>query len=172
MTWTAPKTFVPGEDLTAGELNTHVRDNTEFLYAAKHGLFGRLAALSVPTSTWVGVQWDFAVEQDPTMWSSGSFPERILPPLNGIWLVSALIRWESSAASGTRAVRLQKNGTILVAQERNQVLASATQFITASAVTRLSGSDYIYCDVWQNTGSTDTLASSVDRSISLTWLGA
>jgi len=172
MTWTTPKTFVPGEDLTAGELNTHLRDNTAFLYAAKHGTFGRLAALSVSTSTWTGVQWDFAVEQDPTMWSVGSFPERILPPLAGIWHVSVLVRWEASSASGTRAVRLQKNGTILLAQERDPLLDNATQYITASSVVRLSGSDYVYCDVWQNTGSTETLAASADRSIALTWMGA
>ena len=172
MTWTAPKTFIPGEDLTAGELNTHVRDNTAFLYSAHHGTFGRLAALSVATSTFVAVPWDFALEQNPTMWSAGSNPDRITPPLAGIWHISALIRWEASTATGTRAVRLQKNGSILLAQERDELLFNATQYITASAVVRLSGSDWIDAAVWQNTGSTESLASSVDRSIAVTWMGA
>jgi hypothetical protein len=172
MTWTPPKTWTPGEDLTAGELNTHLRDNTAFLYGAKHGTFGRLAALSVATSTWVAVAWDFALEQTPTMWSSSANPDRITPPLGGIWHVSALIRWEASSASGTRAVRLQKNGSILLAQERDQMLSNATQYITASAVVRLSGSDWIDAAVWQNTGSTESLVSSVHRSIALTWMGA
>lgn len=173
MAYTTPKTWTAGEDLTAGELNTHLRDNIAYLYAAKFGHFGRLAALNVPTSTWTAVSWDFAVEQDPTMWSSGSYPERVSPPVAGVWLVTALFRWEATTDTGTRTVRLEKNGSTLLAQVRESNLNNATQYVSATAVVRLNGSgDYINCSVWQNSGSTQTLASSVDRALTLTWMGA
>ena len=92
MAWTSPRTWVANAIVTAAQLNTHLRDNLTWLYSAKHGLFGRLAALDVPTGTWTPIGWDFDVEQSPTMWAASPYPERITPPLGGIWLVSLNVR--------------------------------------------------------------------------------
>lgn len=173
MTWTTPRTWVPDEVVTAAQLNAHVRDNLIDMRTAKFGLFGRLASLTVNTSSWTSLAWDFAVEQNPTMWASSPYPERIAPSLAGIWHIGVLVRWEALAGSGTRAVRVQKNGVALLAQDRRPIVSGTTQYTYASCVTRLNAAgDYCNVHVWQDSGSTDTLAASQDRNITLTWMGA
>lgn len=172
MGWTTPKTFEPAEPLTAGELNTHVRDNTAYLYQCKYGVVGRLAALSVPHQVWTGVQWDFVAEQSVPMWNP-ALKERVYPGIPGVWLVSAMIRWSPLVgSSGSRSVRIQKNGTVPVGQVRETFRSNSTQFLTATAMVRIGGDDYLYVDVWQDTGGVDTLEANLDRSFSLAWLGA
>ena len=172
MGWTTPRTWVANETVTAAQMNTHVRDNVAYLYEAKFGLFGRLAALTVPNAAWTSIEWDFDVEQEPTMWPQGSYEERIAPPLAGIWLVNVLIRWEPSTASGSRSVRLQKNGTDLIGQDK-QTIANGRQHLSVTAAVRLAGSsDYVNVHVYQDGGADDTLLYAVERTISLTWMGA
>lgn len=171
MAWTSPRTWVANAIVTAAQLNTHLRDNLSWLYSAKHGLFGRLAALDVPTGTWTPIAWDFDVEQDPTMWAASPYPERITPPLGGIWLITLNVRWEATTATGSRAIRMQQNGVGLLDQHEI-TMANATQYQRLAYVARFNGStDYLNTSAWQNSGSTQTLAAAAARGITLTWLG-
>jgi len=173
MPWTTPRTWVANETVTAAQLNTHVRDNFNDLRTAKHGLFGRLAALTVPASSWTSLAWDFAVEQNPTMWAASPYPERIAPSLAGIWHIHMLTRWEATSNSGSRAQRIQKNGVTLLSQERRPIVTGTTMYLSATCVVRLNAAgDYINTHVWTDESGGTTLAASVDRSITLTWMGA
>lgn len=172
MVFTTPRTWFADEVVTASQLNTHLRDNMADLRAAKHGDFGRSAALTVPTSTWTSLVWDFADENSPAMWSASPYGERVAPPLAGVWLVTVMVRWEASAASGSRALRLQKNGVTLIDQARAPI-ENNTQFQQLASTLRLNGAgDYLNVHVWQSKGSDETLAVGVERRITVTWMGA
>lgn len=173
MAWTTPRTWVDGEYVDEADMNTHIRDNLVDLRTAKYGLFGRLAELTVGASSWTSLAWDFAVEQNPAMWSSSPYPERIAPSLAGVWHIGVLVRWEATSGSGTRAVRVQKNGVNLLAQDRRVIVAGTTQYTYASCVHRFNAAgDYCNVHVWTDESGGTTLAASEDRNITLTWMGA
>ena len=171
-------TFTGQVDVPTGTASTHAVNKAQLEVAldeakAKRGVLGRLAALSVPPSTWVSLGWDFAVENDPPMWALSPFPERIAPAQAGVYLVTCLIRWEALVSTKSRAVRLQKNGVDLLAQVREPILSGSTQYLSLTQVVRLNGTtDYINLHVWSDAETTQSLASSADRSVSVTRLGA
>ena len=45
--WTPPKTWEPGEALTAPELNTHLRDNMIFLRSGRAAVLGMVSNTSI-----------------------------------------------------------------------------------------------------------------------------
>ena len=55
--WTPPKTWEPGEALTAPELNTHLRDNMTFLRSGRAAVLGMVSNPSIA----VGSVMDAAV---------------------------------------------------------------------------------------------------------------
>lgn len=61
MTWTTPKTWNTGDPLTAGDMNTHIRDNLNILKAPPTAMVTKVfgSDLTLTTSGWVDIDAAF-----------------------------------------------------------------------------------------------------------------
>lgn len=68
MTWTTPKTWNTGDPLTAGDMNTHIRDNLNVLKAPATALVTKVFASDyiLTTSGWADIDPAFSLTLDTT----------------------------------------------------------------------------------------------------------
>ena len=174
MGWTAPRTWVDGEVVTASIMNTHVRDNFEDIRDAKTCQAYRNTTQSI-TNTASVVEFVGGANWDPLNWHSlTSNPGRITPDIAGKFHVHANIEFASNN-SGTRYLTLLKNSTI-VARERVPAIDGYPTTVSISAIVELNGtSDYvsIFATV-TGPASLNILGtnSSAACEFTATWLGA
>lgn len=101
MAWTSPPTFVTGNVLTAAQMNTNVRDNTNFLHSPPGCLATRATAFSVATGTLTVVPFNGTDMYDTdSMHDPSGAPNDIVINTSGVYLVTASIFW---AGNGTGA---------------------------------------------------------------------
>lgn len=101
--WTAPRTYATGEIVTASMLNTHVRDNFEFLKLREDTALNALtcntfASYNTSSTTFVDVD---ATALGGTLTLSGTAPV----------LIAAFASWKSSAASVDSCLDVSVDGT-------------------------------------------------------------
>lgn len=129
MAWTAPRTWVAAEVVTAALLNTHLRDN---LNAVNNTLFIPASALlGVPVGTPslsvlvtnIGPAWllDAATDEEVAGWS-------IFPPG---WLTADFVVWWTNTGAGSGDVRFDL--TYKVAADAGAINSGSTT--TSSTVT-------------------------------------
>jgi hypothetical protein len=101
------------------------------------------------------------------MHSTSSNLSRLTAPVTGIYAVSASVLW-SSFGSGKNTLNLSRNGTALVGAST----ASGGDANSISVMVRLVAGDYVEVAASQNSGSTQSVAGSPERSpqFSMTWL--
>jgi hypothetical protein len=168
--WTEPTHVAPGDELDHAKFNAETVDNLKHLHVAKVGRFGRLAALTVPDTTWTEFTWDFAVFETIQMWNREPYPVRISPSLAGFWMVAVRVQWP--AGSGTRSVRLQRNGVDLASQDTRPALAN-TSNTSLSAVVEMDGlGDYFNFHVWQDSAGSVSIGSGLNHSLDVIYQGA
>ncbi len=168
--WTEPSHVTPNTEIESDVHNAEVIDNLKHLHEAKVGRFGRVSELEVPDGTFVSFGWDFAVFESVEMWAVTPYPERITPPLAGFWMVNVRVQWPPG--TGTRAVRLQKNGVTLINQDTRSALAN-TSNTSFSAVVEMDGlGDYFNFHVWQASGGTVTIPAVSNHALDVVYLGA
>lgn len=112
MAWVAPRTWVTGELLTSGTLNTHIRDNQRYLHG-DDGPIILLDQLSVPSLLVNGVAVDPGVTSAP---SGGGEPE-VLPLVDGTLGLSV-----GSIPTGPPSVRILAVTPYLYPGRRYQVV--------------------------------------------------
>lgn len=107
MAYTAPRTWVLGELITASIMNTHLRDNVSFLYNKPRFRVRNTAAQGPVGST---APYDNAVyntkdfDTSGTMFTgAGPWSGPITIPQTGLWLFSMFALWASSSAAGVRS---------------------------------------------------------------------
>jgi hypothetical protein len=148
MAWTTPKTFAALTELTASELNTHLRDNLNYLKSIADAVsFSGCQALRT-TNQSIGsgsdVEISFTSQQfDYGDWFAPTSTDVIVPAAAipsgftaiGLLVIGA-IRWEANS-SGSRAVRIAKNGTAFgyqgVGGTADIMDVAVTDFCTAAA---------------------------------------
>ena len=112
MTWTDPKTWTVGEKIRSADLNTHVRDNLDYLYDAPQIAVRLTADQEVANATDHTVQWSTPVWGTAGMWDPGA-PQTIVIPRAGVYTVIFHLLWgeASEDAPTKRAAFLSVNGT-------------------------------------------------------------
>lgn len=175
MAWTSPRTWVAGETITASIMNTHVRDNLNYLNARPQLFtYQNTPQAALVTSTSTLITFDTNVtDNDPngSMHSTTTNPSRIIPKTAGyheiIWTVTFV-----SNATGGRQIDVRKNaagnaagGTRvnLVAQMAANGLVTVVQL---TGVVQFNGStDYVEVFGFQSSGANLALSSG-------SWIGA
>lgn len=77
------------------------------------------------------------------MHAAGGDNTRLVAPIDGIYQVSAIVRWLADA-NGTRGIGVVKNGAVTVAVESRQALSNAEPTINSiSAAVKLAAGDYL-----------------------------
>ena len=165
--WTEPVDVRQYEKSDADKFNREVHGNLRHLYLAKAATFGRTGALVVPQGQFVSVDWNFRPLETVRMWDE-SFPERIVPPVGGVWLFTARIKWP--AGTGARAVRMQQNGVVTIGQD-TRMASAYTVYSAFSAIAVLDGmGDYVNFHIWQDGEPSVTVDGG--HRLDAVWLGA
>lgn len=109
MGWSTPRTWVAGEAPTAATLNTHIRDELNFLYdpPAVH-VYVTAATTSIGTSgSWTDVSGYGEDNDTDSMWTSAN--AYVLINTAGRYLLLANARFDNATTTGLRGVRVAKS---------------------------------------------------------------
>ena len=165
MAWTTPKTWSVSEVLTAANMNTYLRDNTDWIGTSHpHCRVYNSANISITTSgTAQAVTFDSERYDVANMHSTSSNTSRITVPTGGggVYIVGGALSWTANA-TGVRQTRLQTNGTTiyLIAESATTTATSAMPLPVATAIAMVAG-DYVELIALQTSGGAlNTLASS------------
>ncbi len=145
-------TFAAGQKLTAGQLNTYLRDNLAFLARPPAcSIFD--SGVATPTgaqTALAGTSENYDWAETP-MHSNVTNPSRITAPVSGLYLASATISWVANA-TGNRQASLLVNGTT---GYEGDLVPAASGNSTSCHVTHtleLSAGDYVEARSLQSSG--------------------
>jgi hypothetical protein len=112
MSWTAPRTWVAGEIVTAAMMNTHVRDDLLALYPHRCEVY-RAGTATVATATWTTVSFDQEQHDTDAFHDTGSNTSRITIPsgLGGTYRIYGKTGLDITTTDFSIGVRLQINGS-------------------------------------------------------------
>lgn len=177
--WTTPKTWVANANLTAAEMNSHVRDNETWLKDAlsTHGITSDTTVQVVKTArygwstiyqgiTVVGNNTDTAVKEweesgdalarwDDAGFIAGGTATRFVIPSggDGTYQLNGYVSF-SANATGHRQIWVRANGSSSYARVRIASLGSADPTgIGTSVALSLTATEYVELMIRQNSGS-------------------
>lgn len=174
MPWTTPRTWVAGSAVTAAELNTDVRDNTDYLYdtLTTHGLTSDTTPQPIKSggygvnlytgtdincadATDVAVGFDSEEWDDASFHSTSSNTSRVTIPTggDGRYLINVYTSFESNS-SGRREVWFEKNAATEYSRVRLPAAQGAATSMSATIELALVAGDFVQVRVRQNSGST------------------
>lgn len=172
MPWTTPRTWTPGELVTADLLNTHLRDNLLHIYA-RLSIGARVANTlnqSIPNTLWTPLGFSTARYDTDTLFSL-SDNSRLTAQTAGKYLITTHIQWAPTTAR--RELRLQHNDSTTIAQHTLQSGGGNVEAcMSLSTVYAFNAGDYVTAQVWHNHGSTISILGNGNLSAEMTmqWL--
>lgn len=161
MAWTAVRTWVAGEIVTASIMNTHIRDNSQYLFdqiatpdrpgcKAYHS-----AAQSINTATATALAFDSEDFDSDAMHSTVTNNTRITIPTGkgGKYNVWGFNQWQANA-TGNRQLSVRKNGvaTDLLLMFQVSLGGGASMMQSLAGELSLAAGDYVEMFVTQNSG--------------------
>lgn len=156
MAWTTPRTWTPGELVTADVLNTQVRDNLLHLYG-RIGIGARLIRStnqSIPSQFAIAVQFSSTRYDTDNMFSGGQ-NTRLTLNTAGKYILSAHLKWDPMAALSEARLRL--NGATSIAQQTIANGNNKTVYMSLSTVYSFAAGDYVELMCFQD----DTVARNI-----------
>jgi hypothetical protein len=172
MPWTTPRTWSPGELVTADMLNDHLRDNLLYLYdrLSIGARVARTSNQSIPQNSWTALS--FATERyDTDNLFSATFPTRLTAQTPGKYLITAHIAF--AAAQARKEVKLRVNGGIDIAQHTRQSNGVAQPaHVSLATVYALSAGQYVELLAWHEHGAALNVLGTpnVSAELSMQWL--
>lgn len=157
MAWTAPRTWVVGEIVTAAMLNSNVRDNLLALRDPPACAVRRVVSYSVPDSTSTNIDLDTEDTDTDGMWALSPQPTRITIQTTGFYLFGAMVLFDGSS-TGHRQLWVDWTynsgaGNVTAADTGRRAAWITTPVrLTVSAGRYLQAGDYLRLWVWQNAG--------------------
>lgn len=176
-------TFTVGETVTAATLNTHLRDNTTYLYDPPMCLATRATGLSCVNATVTPVLFNTADKYDTdTMHDIVTNAGRITANTAGVYSFYANVAF-AAAAGGVRYMWLSYNGVQAIASFIDESPTASHETLMSCAGTyKMAATDYVECQVYQNSGSSlslpgtntslGTSANFVPSFFGAQWMGA
>ena len=193
MAWTAPRTWVATETLTAALLNTHLRDNmleTAPAKAANAGEWFRATAANaieafdspkakailsssqtISDSTATAVSWNSEDYDVGGLWAGGN-PTRFTLPDAGKYIYQATVQWAANA-TGARKIEIRENGTTFLQTNEEPAEASNVRSQQVIGTNDFAATDYVELIVTQfSTGNLDLTAGGTLSNMTVSFLGA
>ena len=132
MAWTAPTTYTVGQVLTAANVNTYLRDNSNYVAGTDkpHCRVFNSAAQSPTNSTPTALTFDSERVAVGSLHSTASSTTRITGPTGGggWWAVGGTVAWAANA-TGVRQMYARVNGSAIFAfdQRNNNTAGDAVR---------------------------------------------
>lgn len=175
--WTTPRTWVTGEVVTAALMNTHVRDNTTYLYEnsarAPAARAARTTNQSIPNVNWTTVSFDTENFDTDTMYTAAN-PDVFTIKTAGLYLIVGGFTWQTNT-TGMRGARIILNNSANSSVEdiRAPSPSAGEAAHTISYVAHLSVDDTIKLQARQASGAAlliDTSTPEPNAYLSVTML--
>lgn len=171
MAWTAPRTWSVGETVTAALVNTHIRDNENWLANDKPRCSAvRSTNQSIANASAVALSMTDADEYDTgPMHDPGSNPTRVTVPSGGggVYRVTGLWSWSAAGANTRRTITWAKTGVTLSGYGDNRTAdGGGISFGSYSFNIPLVAADYIEMFVYQESGG----ALNITGRVQLEWV--
>lgn len=115
----------------------------------------RTSSQSIATATWTEIDFDASVFDTDTLASLAS--NSITAHAAGVWDIAAEALHASASATGTRYLRILKNGTQHGPAYRVIGSTAAQPYVRRSEVMLLALNDVITAEVYQDAGSSQTI---------------
>lgn len=164
---TAQRVWIPGETITASDLNTYLRDWMLFLLRQPCVKATKNANQSVNNDTWTAVTFPTESFDNDTMHSTVSNTSRITFTRAGLYVVGAGVRFATSGTGSRREVRIVVNGPGSPGTEGaiaydHQVPGngSINVFVNVPTLHRFNAGDFAEVYVRQNSGGALNVLSS------------
>lgn len=112
MPWTTSRTWTTSEVVTAAMMNTHVRDNTNWLHLHHGARLWKSANQTVPSGNNDVITWNSEVYDTDLLHDTATNNSRITIPsgLDGFWQLTVKINTDADAANhNPMAIRFRKN---------------------------------------------------------------
>jgi hypothetical protein len=156
VSWTAPFTYTTGQVLTAANLNTYLRDNTDFLGGAArpHSRVYNSANQAATTGVRLTVLFDSERVDVGAIHSTVTNTGRLTVPSGaaGWWNVGAQLIFAANA-TGVREFIIQVNGATDIAFSAGPAPTAADIFgIPFSTSYQMAVGDYFTCQGYQTSG--------------------
>lgn len=113
---------------------------------------------SFASGSFVNIQWDSEEYDTDSMHNTAAEKDRLVPPKNGYYRVSACVIFNGNSSTGSRVLRIKKNdhATADLVRQFSPATGGAVGNIglNATVTVYLTTSDYVTASLYQDTGST------------------
>jgi len=146
MAWSAPRTWVAANVLTAAQLNTDVRDNMLWLGTRKGFKIRRVAVQSITTATTTAVSFDTEDSDTDAFGAVPSTTYTVPTGLDGLYAITANVVF-AAAAGTTPFMRVIAGGV-----SHDFAITTAVSDGSGSIIVPLVATNTIALSVFQNSG--------------------
>jgi hypothetical protein len=173
MAWNTPKTWAVGDILTASDVNTYVRDNTNFLNAPPSARVYNDAAISINNDTITALTFNSERWDTDTIHNTSTNTNRLTCQTAGLYLIHGHVRFASNN-TGYRIAGIRLNGSTQIANQKTGATQGTTTVLSVSTVYLLTASDYVELVAYQDSGGALNVEAGGNLSpeFGMTYLGA
>jgi hypothetical protein len=158
MAWTTPRTWTAGETVTASVMNTHVRDNLDYLKGVVQGTrVRRSSTYSMATGTTdIPIPWT-AEDFDDGNWHDNSTNNtRITVSEAGLYLIIGQLTWVTNG-TGYRVVGIRLDGSTILSRTQSAPAGTYTSIHTTTIHKASAGAYYEVVGVQNSGGALDVV---------------
>lgn len=167
MAWTTPRTWTTGEAVTSALMNTHIRDQFQFMADEPHEAWlKRTADAAISNTTLTTITWQAEDRNVGGMWSSGTGHE-VVPQEEGLYSITLNAQWDTGSG-GSTYVAIFVNGSAIVGHGDDATVTNNwAQQRSVHATLECQAGDVITGRVFQNSGGTMNLRYSQGAGVSI-----
>lgn len=169
MAWTTPNTWSINDVVTASDLNTHLRDNLNFVNDFHGARVYNSAAISIPTEVsniWTPITFNSERFDTDSFHDTASNTSRLTIPTGfaGKYLFFAHMVWDAAHTGSQADIRFLKNGTIAFASHGYTATSGSKRQLLVS-IREMADSDYVEVEVQHNHGSSINIITNGNQSL-------
>lgn len=163
MAWTAPRTWVTGEVVTAAMLNQQIRDNELFLYDPPCVRAWRTTNQSLTDSTWTAIAGDSEYFDNDTMHSTSVNTHRLTCNTAARFYLYGCVEFATNS-TGNRLMRLILNDTTILAMVSLPPQATVAGRLIAFTEYPLAAGQWVSMECYQASGGALNAVSAAGYS--------
>ncbi len=174
MAYTTARTWVTSEVVTASLMNTHVRDNIDFLYDRPACRVYKATDFSHTSSgSFVAITFDTERYDTDTMHSTATNTDRITFTTAGLYTVGGSVAFAADV-DGIRGIRVRLNGTTELCSQLVINSGASTVELTVETTYKFAAADYVQLVAFQTSGGTLALTATGNMAPEFwaTWSGS